>query len=190
MTEEDLIQTDRFGDRLRAACRNMGVTLRTCPASSGETKDDHIFWGPQLNIGLCPMERSIYARADVLDKGQPIRGALGVLHELGHLVFWGPQFGLDTQEEWFIPWEEAVFRWASDGDAALYWSDAYTKLTAITADGFSGAKEVGEWRRPQRSGWFRSASSLCRRLGVLTRCGEPTWEAPDWSRLPSYFAAP
>lgn len=165
----------------------MGVKLRATPDDFGEREElAQVSWGPQLTTGLCAATRTIWAPGEVQAPGARLEDVLGVLHELGHLVFWHPERGLDVDEAWFMPWEWAVVRHATQGDSE-FWGAFYTGATTVRDLKGGPCQEVISWKQPWRSGWFRQGLSFCQYTGALRRDGTITWSAPDWRQAPEYF---
>lgn len=106
-----------------------------------------------------------------------------LLHELEHVVFWHDQRGPDVYEMLMMPWSIAVLRYHGI-PANTYWSAPYTSTTTtdLRHRGINNA-EVGDWRHPMRSTWYKRCRALNVALGVITNDYAPTWKYPDWQAI-------
>jgi hypothetical protein len=110
--------------------------------------------------------------------------ALWALHELAHVVFWHEVRRQRMPEEFFMPWEVAVLRWAG-GSRALYFSSAYTLETVVRSEwiGETCRDTVSDWKRPGCSAWYRRAFADNLAAGTIDERGLPTWRMPDLTRV-------
>lgn len=107
------------------------------------------------------------------------------LHELEHLVFWRDDLSLDNHaEQLMMPWGVAVMR-AGGLPTCAYLGSDYTSATHLPETWIRGRwlSEVGDWKQPQRSGWYRRARAANLAAGTITAAGLPTWRRPDWSAI-------
>ena len=108
-------------------------------------------------------------------------GWIWVLHELEHVVFWHPRRGVECNETLMMPWAVAALR-AAGLPSSVYMRSDYTLATYVDHLGSFGClREVGDWKRPERSAWFLRAKAANIAAGTITEDGVPTWRYPDWS---------
>jgi hypothetical protein len=166
MTVEELL--GRYGIEVERFTLPRAFEPRDRPAG--------VKWGPSGSAGL-RWPSTVVAEEDA--------GVQYVLHEGAHLITASkPQDVEDVAEEdGLMQLERAVARYlrASERRAVI----DYQHITSLSFDHVGamfrrhprhGYAEVGDWRRPTRSRWWRNGIARAVALGRLTPDGRPTWK--------------
>lgn len=107
------------------------------------------------------------------------------LHELEHVVFWRDDLSIEeASEQLMMPWGAAVLR-AGGLSGRAYLESGYTSGTALPElwIGSRMLREVGDWKRPHRSAWYRRALAANIEAGTIAQDRMPTWHRPDWTKI-------
>ena len=172
----------RLRTAVETACDRMGVVLTVSSA-----------WPPMGEVSAAPRwlfapggPSALYVdggdrRVWIEDKeAAHAEGWIWALHELEHVVFWRPQRGVECDEMLMMPWAVAVLK-AAGLPSTVYMRSDYTLSTWVDYGGPDDERrEVGHWKRPERSAWFLRAKAANIAAGTITADGLPTWRYPDW----------
>lgn len=156
-----------------------GIRVEWFPWADEATTPSVDSWGPSGDAGI--------RWPDVVVAREHARVAV-VLHEGMHLVC-GTSLEFhraetETEEEGLLQLERVVARHLRPTDRRDVID--YQSVTSLTFDlvgqmrerrnGRGRHAEVGDWKRPTRTWWWREGAAKAVALGLLTPDGRPTWK--------------
>lgn len=113
--------------------------------------------------------------------------AYAILHEMTHLAMWHGAKGVWATTEADCTILEAA--WADDilgqgaGAELIRTQGPVTSIPyapGLRAMTYGANYEISDWKRPQRSWWWKHETAKLKRLGVLDESGAPTYKIADW----------
>lgn len=147
-------------------------------------------WGPERHVpavdSMGPSGSAGIRWPDVVVAEENV-GVAAVLHEGMHLIF-GTSLEFhraqtETEDEGLLQLERSLARYLHPRERR-----AVIDYQSITTLGFdhvgqmcrrhqrTGYAEVGDWKRPTRTWWWREGAAKAVALGLLTPDGRPTWK--------------